>query len=53
MGYRAREAEQLLDRARDRVDDTTRVEDALKAALRAAPIPSGVREELEEYRRAG
>jgi hypothetical protein len=53
MGYRAREAEQLLDRVRDRVDDTTRVEDALKAALRAAPIPTGVREELEEYRRAG
>jgi hypothetical protein len=53
MGYRAREAERLLDRVRDRVDDTTRVEDALKAALRAAPIPAGVREELEEYRRAG
>ena len=53
MGYRAREAAQLLDRVRDRVDDAIRVEDVLKAALRAAPTPTGVREELEEYRRAG
>ena len=51
MGWKQREAQAMVDGARTHVGTETKVEEAIRLALRQAPLPSGtmVREELATY----
>ena len=53
MGWKQREAQGMVDRARTHVGPATKVEDALRLALQQAPLSSAtmVREELAPYER--
>ena len=52
MGWKQREAQGMVDRARTHVGPATKVEDALRLALQQAPLSSAmVREELATYER--
>jgi hypothetical protein len=48
MGWKQREAQAMVDRARSHVGPATKAEDALRLALQEAPLPRAtmVREEL-------
>jgi hypothetical protein len=52
-GWKQREAQGMVERARAHVGTATRVEDALRLALQQAPLPRGtmLREELATYER--
>ncbi len=52
MGFRQREAQAMIDRAKPHVGNEPTVDDAMRAALRQAALPSrvgGVREQVAEY----
>src|SRR5690606_21533741 len=53
MGWKQREAQAMVDRAKPHVGAETKVEEAIRLALRQGPLPSGtmVREELATYER--
>ncbi len=52
MGFKQREAQSMLDRARAHVGASPSVDQLMRAALAQAPLPSGVREEAATYIRA-
>jgi hypothetical protein len=53
MGWKQREAQGMVDRARTHVGPATKVEDALRVALQQAPLSRAtmVREDLATYER--
>jgi hypothetical protein len=49
--FKEREAQRMIDCAKSHVRRDATVEDAVRVALRQAPLPVGVREELASYER--